>query len=167
MFHLAVVIICILALIITRKWRDWREHYPTVLYVIIGDLAYNFFFHDYSLWEYEGLLPHTAYNFMIDFCAIPCVVILYLSYFPKKKFCQAIYIFSFALGYSILEYIAGRLSFFSHFNGWNIYWSFLIYLIGFSLIKLHTKHPLPTWIISIVCASAITLIFSFPFDILK
>ncbi len=143
------------------------EHYPTVLYVIIGDLAYNFFFHDYSLWEYEGILPHTAFNLLIDFFAIPCVVIIFLSCFPKKTWCKVIYIFSFALGYSIVEFIASRLSVFSHFNGWNMFWSFLIYLIGFSLIRLHSKHPLLTWLLSVFCASAITLIFSFPFNTLK
>lgn len=50
MFRIAVAAGFAAACAISGGWKKWREFYPTILYVIIGDLAYNFVFYRYDLW---------------------------------------------------------------------------------------------------------------------
>ena len=65
-------------------WRRWRKFYPTILYVIIGDLSYNFVFHDHTLWLYDSLFNHTTLDILAAFLMFPSIVILFLTHWPKK-----------------------------------------------------------------------------------
>jgi hypothetical protein len=148
-------------------WRRWREFYPTILYVIIGDLAYNFVFHDYSLWAYSGLFNHTTSDLIIAFCVFPSMVILFLTHWPQGYLKQALYVIAWATVHTLIEGLSILIGNFCYTNGWCIIYSFLFLIIAFLLIKLHYSHPLIVWPISAALAVLVMLIFRLPFETIK
>ena len=41
-------------------WKRWKEFYPTYLFVILGDITYNFLFYEKPLWEYINFVYLTV-----------------------------------------------------------------------------------------------------------
>ncbi len=148
-------------------WRKWREFYPTILFLIIGDMAYNFVFHDHSLWCYAGFVNHTVANLIAMFFVFPPIVIMFLTHWPQKWTRKTLYVLVWSIGFTLLEYLSLTFNLFTHHNGWNIFWSFVLYVFGFSLVRLHYKRPLLTWPICAVLAVATMIFFKLPFDLLK
>jgi len=73
--------ISILFLGIMLKWGDWkrwREYYPTVLYMCMGDLIYNFLTKDEKLWRWESpVFTHTFLDILWIFTIFPAIVIVF------------------------------------------------------------------------------------------
>lgn len=150
------------------KWGDkklFKEHYSTVLYVITIDLVYNVLFYDYSLWEYAGL--HIISNFIFMFIVYPCAINLFLQYYPKGFLKGAFYILLWTTGNFILEYISVRTGGLLRYHGWNLLWSIGVFLAGFTLIRIHTKHSYIVWPISAFIFALAGLIFKLPLNSLK
>ncbi len=152
-----------LSLYFTGTWRKWKEYYSTVQYVIIGDFSYNILFSDRLLWRYEVLFDHRIADLYYAFIIFPCVVMLFLRYYPKGLLKELLYIMSWTTFYSIIESISVKNGSMTHFDGWNIYWSGGIYFFGFILIRLHYKYPLVVWPVSLGFAIATMIIFQQPF----
>jgi hypothetical protein len=143
-------------------WKRWQQFYPTILYVIIGDLSYNALFPDKLLWRYELLFNHIFGNFLFTFFVFPSVIILFLTHYPSGLLKEILYIGFWTILNGTIEYISflnGSITF--HY-GWNIFWSLGLYFIAFILIRLHTKYPLIVWPVSLTFALLTMLIFQQP-----
>ena len=162
-----IAAVCALSCYKWGAWRKWREFYPSILFLIIGDMAYNFVFHDYSLWCYAGFVNHTVANIIAMFLVFPPVVILFLSHWPQKWTRKTLYVLVWSIGFTLLEYSSLCLCLFTHHNGWNIFWSFTLYILGFAIVRLHYRHPLLVWPICAALAAVTMFIFKLPFDLLK
>jgi hypothetical protein len=105
---LRIIVVAIYAILCFRygAWRKWREYYPTFLYVLIGDMAYNFLFYENSLWEYRRLISHTFSDFLVALIVFPCAITLFLTYYPKGIWKQAIYVFVWTSINTVIEYIS-------------------------------------------------------------
>lgn len=145
-----------------NNWRRWRDFYATVLYVIIGDLAYQFVFCDYRLWFYTGMLGHTYTALIIAFIIFPPVVILYLTHFPSGFLKQSLYIAIWSVVNTLIELIACIINGLRYEHNWCIFWSFLLFFIAFILIRVHYRRPLLVWPISLACGISCALIFGLP-----
>lgn len=148
-------------------WRRWKEFYPSILYAVIGDLSYNFVFHDYSLWRYSGFLNHTTTDLLIAFFVFPCVVILFLTHWPQGRFKQAVYILAWSGANTLIEAVSRMLGQFTYEHGWNVFYSFCCFNTAFILIKLHSRHPLIVWPVSAALAALTMLVFGLPFETIK
>lgn len=148
-------------------WRNWKKYYSTILYVIIGDLSYNFVFYNFDLWKYYHLVNHTFSDILIALTVLPCGIILFNTYYPKQNFSKVIYILVWSCLCTALEFTFHKMSYILYFNQWNIVWSFGVFMIAFCLIRLHLKYPLLTWVLSIVLAILVSLIFGLPLDTIK
>lgn len=149
------------------NWRNWKAYYPTILYVIIGDLGYNFIFFNYDLWKFERLINHTVSDLLIAFAIFPCSIILFLSFFPKKRWKQILYIISWSLLNSLLEFISFKLGYITYYNNWTIYWSVGFYITAFSLVITHYKNPFIAWMLSAAFLLMTMLIFNYPWGSMK
>lgn len=167
MFRIIIIILYLAVCFLFGNWRNWKEYYPTILYVIIGDLAYNFVFYNFLLWEYEKLASHTINDLLYALIIFPCSIILFLSYYPSKLRKRILYILAWSGCNTVIEYISSNIGYLSYHNGWNIVWSFGLYVIAFSLIRLHYKHPLTVWPISLGLAALTAIIFRLPFNLIK
>lgn len=135
-------------------WKNIREYYPTILFLIIGDLLYNLFTYNDPMWSYskDWFLPnHILVNLWIMATVYPATVIIYLSHFPKTISKRILFILFWALLYVLIEMIGLHLfGLINHFNGWNMWWSMLMDLILFVMLYIHYKRPLIAWGLSIV-----------------
>ncbi len=148
-------------------WRRWREYYPTILYAIIGDFAYNFVFHDHTLWLYDGLFNHTTMDIIATFFLFPSIIILFLTHWPATWFKKALYVLAWAAGNTLFEYLSVLLDIFHYDHGWSILWSFTLLVGAFIMLRVHYKKPLVAWPISIALGAATALMFALPFESLK
>ena len=167
MIRIALSILSIFACWKWGEWKDWRVYYPTILYGIIGDLAYNFVFFNHTLWQYEKFINHTISDIFNAFLVFPWIIILVLSRWPQGLLKQSAYILAWAVGLSVLEYGSNLFGFFSYHNEWNIFWSFAVYVGAFILLRVHYKHPLVVWPISAALAIATAILFDLPFSVIK
>jgi hypothetical protein len=167
MITIALCIIYAAACFKWGAWRQWREFYPTILYVIIGDMAYNFVFHDYSLWIYDGIFSHTTSDVLAAFALFPSIVILFLTHWPKKRLWQVLYVLVWAGVNTILEYISVAFGVFRYEHGWGCWWSLGLLVIAFIMMRLHYKKPLLAWPISAALGLATALAFGLPIGSLK
>ena len=148
-------------------WKRWREFYPTILFVIIGDLIYNFIFYNFPLWEYNKLINHTISDLFFAFFVYPSVVIVFLTRLPSGFWKQAFYVLLWSLAYMALEYVSLLLGGIEYANGWTILWSLGLYLLGFTLIRVHWRHPFIVWPIAIAFLVLTAYLFKIPFSALK
>ena len=167
MFRIIVMVLSAAACWKWGEWKRWREFYSTILFVIIGDLVYNLFFFNYPLWEYKNLINHLISDLLIVLIVFPSVSILFFTYWPAVRWKKAAYILAWSAGLTLLEYLSKTLGFISHSNGWNMFWSFGVYIGAFMLMRLHYKHPLAVWPIAFVLAVLTAIIFKLPFEAIK
>ena len=164
---LALVAVFALACFKWGSWRNWKEYYPSILFLIVGNMAYSHIFKNYMLWTYEGFINQTIASFTTMFFLYPTVVILFLSRFPDSMVFKVAYVLVWSLGCTLLEFFSVSMGWFAFYRGWNIFWSLVLYVIGFILVRLHHRHPLIVWPIGAALAAATMLLFHMPFNLLE
>jgi hypothetical protein len=143
---LALVIMDIVCIGLCYKWGDWRNwkrYYSTMLFYIIGSLTENIITCEKPLWLFHGSYPiDRLADYFFGFLIFPCIIILFLSNYPKGRIRQITYLFAFIFVMSFVEYILYSSNEIEYYNGWNIGWSVLLYVGVFPLLRLHYKKPL-------------------------
>ncbi|MHB1314347.1 MAG: CBO0543 family protein [Christensenellales bacterium] len=167
MISISIAVLLALACWKLGAYKRWQEFYPTILYVIIGDLAYNFLFYNYSLWLYKGFINHTFSDMLYAFFVFPSVLILFLTHWPATRLKQAGYVLLWSAGLFLGETVCHLSGGFLYKNGWNAFYSFGVYFIGLLLAKLHTRHPLVVWPVSGLLALLTALLFELPLEVIK
>jgi len=162
----------LLSIFIAWKWGDWRNwklYYPTILYMILGDLSYIILSDFKLLWQYESPIFSTHFvEALIAFVVFPCTALVFLPLFSKvSKSKWILYIIFWAFVYTSVEWTSLSLGYFSHHNGWNLYWSFGFNCLMFPMLILHYKKPLWVWPPSIAFAFLMIYLFDLPFTLLK
>lgn len=145
------------------NWRNWKEYYPTILYVYLANLAYDVLVSDRPLWTFGMLSYHFPFvDLFIMALLYPSTVILYLTHYPKTWQKQILYILIWVIVYLAAEIIAYFTKGMEYFNGWTVYYSAVFNLIMFPLIRLHYKKPLLAWPFSVLLAFTIVWWFRIP-----
>lgn len=167
MLRIFFILLAFIGCYIWGDLKKWDKYYSTILYAIIGDLAYNCLFCGFDLWLYDGFINHTISDILFCFTVFPCVINIYLSHYPKKLHRMVAYIFIWSLACSIIEYTALLLDGFSYGHGWTIFWSFGLYIGAFMLIRLHYINNIVVWPLSGACALAVMVLFKLPLECIK
>ena len=161
----------VLADVAAYKWGDrknWRQYYPTILFVIMGNMTSELLAYRTPLWEYGDVFG----DYMIMMIGLmvlmfPGMVILFLSRYPQRPARQALYVLAWAAGFTLLEYLSMRGQLFLHHRGWNIWYTLAHNLVMFPLMRLHYKKPLLAWAASFAVAFLVLLHFKLPFEIVR
>lgn len=149
--------------IISGKWKKWREYYPTILYVIIGNLVCELFFYHHPLWAFGSIsYDMPVIDIIVMVLLFPATVILFLAYYPKIIYQQILYILLWVAIFILKEVIACLSGGFMYLNGWTLYYSLLFDLTMFPLIRLHYKKPLAVWPVSAALAFLMIWWFRLP-----
>ncbi|WP_408009737.1 CBO0543 family protein [Pseudalkalibacillus sp. A8] len=155
-------------------WRNWKTYYPTILFFLVGDLLYQFLFHDYSMWEFENLrveslihLNHTHISLFLMAVKYPATILIYLGNFPKRPIYQFLYILLWVFIYCLNELTNLWLGVISFHNSWHFGWSILFNFSMFVILFVHHKKPLLAWGISAVFIFFLWNVHGIPKDILK
>lgn len=167
MFRIFEILIFLFVCYKWGDWRNWKKYYATILYVIIGDLSYNFVFFNFDLWRYYQLVNHTFSDIIVAFTVLPCGIILFNTHYPQQNLRKILYILTWSFLCAFLEFIFHKMSYILYYNQWNILWSFGVFFIAFCLIRLHLKYPPLTWALSLVLAILVAIIFRLPVSVIK
>lgn len=144
-------------------WRNWKEYYSTILYVLVGDFVADYLLYNKPLWHFSQLtMNYPVLDISTMLICYPATVILYLYFFPKTIGKQALYMLMWIGIYSTLEAVGCLLGDFIHHNGWNIWYSIVFNVIMFPMIRLHYKKPLWVWPISALLCFGLLWWFSIP-----
>ena len=129
-------------------WKNWKLYYPTMLFYIIGNLTEDIITCKKPLWLYYGSTSiDRLADYLFGFLIFPCVVILFLSRYPKGRMKQLAYLCAFIAVMSFVEIVLYSHGEIKYYNGWNLWWSILLYVGVFPLLRLHYKNPIWAWVI--------------------
>lgn len=125
-------------------WKNWKKYHPTMLFIAMSDLLYNYLYYGHLLWEYRPLFiqKNTISTILATFIILPLSGLIFLSNFPgtwKKLFVR---IAKFLVVYMSFELVFNLLGIIVHEHGWNLWWSLLWNVVMFSIWALHYKKPL-------------------------
>lgn len=157
------------------KWRNFNTYYPTVLFMVIGNLLYSYLFKEYPLWRFEhtfeeNLLPtRLSINLIKIFISFPSLTVLFLSYYPDGKSLpkKGLYVVFWALLFGAVEFISKKLGMISYHHGWNIWWSLLFDLMMFIILAIHYKRPISAWALSAIFIIFLWNVFHINFEMLE
>ncbi|TVY11784.1 CBO0543 family protein [Paenibacillus cremeus] len=155
-------------------WRHWKAYYPTILFLITGDLLYNFLTYNFTLWQFRPVAfdqpiysNHTLITLGIDFINFPATVLLFLGNYPKTRVKQAFYFLAWVSFSSAMEYFIHRASGLTYAHGWNFWYSATFNVILFSLLRIHHLRPLLACGISAVVVVFYSWFFHLPVSSMK
>jgi hypothetical protein len=163
----------ILSAIKWGDWKNWRAYYPTFLFLMMGDLVYQFILFNHSMWEYvpygsdKGWAKHTHISFLVMLIKYPCTLVIFLGHLPKKNWVKILYIAGWSFIYTINEYLDLRFGALVHRHGWNLAWSAFFSFVMFLVLAVHYKRPFTAWIISALYAIFLWNVFDLHQSILK
>ncbi|WP_420489656.1 CBO0543 family protein [Neobacillus vireti] len=163
-FRLLLTSFYLLAIWKIGDWKNWKNYYPTLLFYISVNLGICYLIDDFPLWRYRDTLfinNHKIIDFFNTLIAFPALIFLYLSLFPVKSSWsrQVFYMICFMLIEILVEgvFMYGKLIVYS--NGWNFWWSALVWIFIFIGVRLHFIKPLWAWVLSFTCTGFLILYF--------
>lgn len=138
-------LIFVIAVIVSRAYKQWQQYYDVMLFVSFCNLLYNFLCKEHLNWAYnpDFLLTHKTADIFNTFVLLPSTTLLYLCRFPADKRKKVIYYLIWVTGYSAIEYMWHFFGRITYHHGWNFIWSIGFYFLMFLTIRLlHTKRAI-------------------------
>lgn len=166
-FRFCLVLAFWLAAVKWADWKNWAKYYPTILFVMVVNLAASFLTYHHILWNYNPdsiVKSQTLIEMVNSFFMLPATTFIYLSTmsaFPTKLCklaCMSFWIVLYACLEFIDHFIIGGIS---YKNGWSWPASAIFDIAMFSIIWLHYLRPLVAWTLSFAMTAAIILMFNF------
>ncbi|MEH7300094.1 CBO0543 family protein [Neobacillus drentensis] len=154
-------------------WKNWKAYYPTFLFLMVGDLVYQYLFYKHSMWEYvpvgsdKGWAKHTHIAFLVMLIKYPVTISIFLGNMPKSFKKKLVNILFWTFIYTLNEYVDLKLGALVHKNGWNLGWSAIFSFVMFSVLAIHYYKPLLAWILSALYATFLWNVFDISSSILK
>lgn len=156
------------------KWRNLQQYYPTLLFMIAGNLLYSFLFKEYPLWRFEHtfekkVLPtRMSIELLKTFTSFPILTVIFLSLLPeeRKLIKYARHIFTWTVIFFAIEYVSELFGMISYHHGWNIWWSFVFDFTMFTMLSIHYKRPIIAWVLSAIFILCLWNIFEIDFSLL-
>ena len=144
--------------------RNWRSYYPTILFLIAGDLIYLYVTSAKPLWLYTPtLISGTIATLIVALVIYPCTILIFLPTYPKSGALKKTgYIMGWVCLYAILEYLGLMYNYMQHFNGWNFVHSVLFDFALFPLLLIHHRNPSVAWLLAVIIGFGISFIFKLP-----
>lgn len=147
-------------------WRDWQKYHSTILYFLLANLFYFFLTKNYPLWQHQPLFPFQSYV-GVEICTMVCFVcttLLFLGLYPNGFGKAIIWNGVWIILYSVIEIVFLVFGAIKHFNEWNMLYSVLFNILTFPMLRLHAKHPLLTYMISIPAVIALIYFAGVPIE---
>ncbi|MBM7660351.1 hypothetical protein JOC85_001118 [Bacillus mesophilus] len=164
--HIILTLISIIAVWVRKDYKKWWEFYPTMQYIALGNLTYNFLCASHWLWRLSPDIKwfnHSILEMAYTFIVFPFTSLMFLSRYPENQGTFRVlrhYLFWIGL-YVGVEYILRLQGSIIYKFGWSLMWSAIFDCLMFPFLRLHYKKPLLTLLFSI----PITIFWLWLFDI--
>ena len=147
-------------------WKNWREYYPTYLFLTALSFISDFLMYNHSLWFYcpsPSFSNHTVVALFYAFTIYPASVLLFLSRYPTNQtyLRQAVYIAFWVTIYSSMEVLSLVVGLGSYYNGWTLWWSILVNIVLFIALRIHYSKPILAWLIGGLFSILVLVVFDF------
>lgn len=148
-------------------WKHFEKYYPSILFFLSVEFGISYLTSDYRFWIFEkGLLTpnHKITEYFLAFTSFPSIVFLYLSRYPNDSswMKRIMYVVGWIMITSLFESIFKFGRMISYHNGWNFYWSIVVWIFMFVSIRLHYSKPLWAWLLCFACTAFMILYFHIP-----
>ncbi|MCA1065170.1 CBO0543 family protein [Rossellomorea sp. AcN35-11] len=166
MYLLFVILVWVLFSYRFIDWKQFYRQYPTILFFMFINFAYNYFYYEHTLWRFEGItvdwLNHTIINTAFTFFICPSALTIFLQRIPSKRKLKILYFSIWIAFFTLLEYLFSLKGMFIYENGWSNGHNIGLNIILFSVLYLHYKKPFYGILASIPIAIVFILLFPFP-----
>lgn len=164
--HVAITVFTILLSLKFGQWSTWRHYHPSMLFIAVGGLLYEYIVQEYSLWKFhpDFLYSHEMTVIVYALIIMPLSIFLYLSHIPEKWFHRALYILLWTGIYITTEWILYLFGRISYENGWVFGYSILFDIVMFSVMALHHYYPTKAYIVSVFIIIFLIIFFKVPFE---
>jgi hypothetical protein len=159
---MVLIIMSLLSVFLCYKWGEWKNwklYYPTILFYVVADFNHMLLTYNKELWSIKAFWNDTLADYIISLVIAPAIIILFLTHYPKRILKQVGYILLYVAVFTFIEYAAYVSGGITYDNGWNLAWTFFLYISAFVLLRLHYKRPLLAWLLFIVSVVVVKLCF--------
>lgn len=160
------LVLALLLFILNAKNKTWRKipnFALSIFYVSFFNAMYYFLCKDFILWDFKDKrLSTKTLRLLHIFIINPLLILYYLSHFPKRIFSKISYVMNWVTISMIVERIGKQLNKIYFANGWNMQWSFFIYVCMFTFSRLILKRPFLTWVLSAIVTISLIKKFKVP-----
>jgi len=168
--HIALALISIIAVWIRKDYRKWKTYYPTMQYIALGNLTYNFLCASHWLWQLSPdfkWFNHSLLEISYTFITFPFTALMFLARYPEGQSKWKIFLHYLVwIGlYVAVEFILLIRGNIIYKYGWGFWWSALFDCIMFPFLFMHHKKPLLTLALSVPMTIFWVWLFEIPVHI--
>lgn len=157
------------------KWKNWKQYYPTLLFMVVGNLLYSFLFKDYPLWRFEhtfekDVLPtRMSIDLLKTFTSFPILAFIYLSLLPEEGTFRTYikHLLTWTVLFFVIEWISEKFGMITYHHGWSMWWSLGFDFSMFTLLAIHYKRPILALILSAIFILFLWNAFHIQFELLE
>lgn len=165
------ILLAVVAIFICYKfgdWRNWKNYYPTILFFILSSVVCIVLTYNHPLWLYKSaVINHTFTDLFISITVYPCTIMMFIPHLPSKTTKIILHISIYVAVYTIPEFIAVKLGYFTYYNGWSIWHTLIFNYIMFPILILHYKKPIYAWIIALISPHILFFIMKIPYNSIR
>ncbi|MDT8861032.1 hypothetical protein N0O92_12385 [Alkalihalobacillus sp. MEB130] len=134
-----------------QTWKIVPKFAQALVYIMFINSSYYYFFKNHILWELQSNnLKLKELRVIHIFIITPLIFLLCMVNLPKEDVrLQIRHILKWSFKCAFVEYMGLKTKMIYFQNGWNIFWSWLIYIFLFSFGYVYTKKPFIIWTVSI------------------
>lgn len=152
--YLAITLISIIAAWRWGDWKNWTKYHPTMLFISLGSVLYNFLYANHLLWHFNDsrFTNHAMSELLLGLIVFPCTALLFLSNYPANASAikKIAYISIYIGVYAGLEKVGSMFGVIKYFYGWSFWWSVLWDMVMFPILLLHHKKPVAAYFLSLI-----------------
>jgi hypothetical protein len=167
--HFTIGLILIVASLRWANWKEWKQYYPTMMYIVASNLLYKFFaLSKYHLWKFSShdffFNSYTGIFLWHVFIINTLSTFIFLSNFPDGKLTKkGFYILKWVVLFIVVEMVLLKFNHVNYYHGWNFGWTVLFDIIMFVMLRLHYKKPM--W--AIIFSVFFTMFYLYLFGYIK
>lgn len=146
--------------------REWKKYHPTLLYICALNLLYNFLAANHDLWKYQPdfYSSHSLTEVGNSIILLPAIAFIFLSHFPEEQGRKKIFLFyvKWIVCSVLIESVYVYFDKITFHNGYAFWMEPFFYTLMYTFIRLHYKHPILTYFLSVIVVLSLIWIFEVP-----
>ncbi|GAE27411.1 hypothetical protein JCM9140_3556 [Halalkalibacter wakoensis JCM 9140] len=148
-----------------KTWKILPKFSRSLAYIAFINSSYYYFFKKHILWELQSNnLSLKQLRVIHIFFITPLIFLLCMANFPEHNLkLQIKHILKWSIKCALVEFMGLHTQMIYFKNGWNIFWSWLIYIFLFSFGYIYTKKPKHIWTLTIPTLMFFLVKFRAPF----
>ncbi|WP_226665321.1 CBO0543 family protein [Metabacillus litoralis] len=164
--HTLTHLACIFFVYKFANLREWKNYHPTLLYICVINLLYNFLLANYDLWKYQPdfYSNHSLTEVGNSIILLPAIAYIFLTYYPENQGMRKIlkYYLKWIVWSLVIESVYVYFGKITFHHGYKFWMEPFFYILMYTFVRLHYKKPLLTYFLSVIVVLLLLWIFDIP-----